>query len=147
MEGFKHGFGRLGSSVFPLFLSAFEEEPRTAAGSRRTGRRGGEEASILQGKNERPSCQRSAQSCVRDPEGPAAATATFCPQNTDWTGLLAKKVKPPFIPTIQGPNDVSNFDDEFTSEAPILTPPREPRALTSDEQNMFFDFDYVADWC
>ncbi|TNM97892.1 hypothetical protein fugu_014138 [Takifugu bimaculatus] len=68
-------------------------------------------------------------------------------RNMDWNGLLAKKVKPPFIPTIQGPNDVSNFDDEFTSEAPILTPPREPRALSSDEQNMFFDFDYIADWC
>jgi len=68
-------------------------------------------------------------------------------QNMDWTGLLAKKVKPPFVPTIQGANDVSNFDDEFTSEAPILTPPREPRALNSDEQTMFSDFDYIADWC
>lgn len=65
----------------------------------------------------------------------------------DWNGLLAKKVKPPFVPTIQGANDVSNFDDEFTSEAPILTPPREPRPLNSDEQHMFSDFDYIADWC
>uniref|UniRef100_A0A8C9ZLF7 protein kinase C n=1 Tax=Sander lucioperca TaxID=283035 RepID=A0A8C9ZLF7_SANLU len=68
-------------------------------------------------------------------------------RSMDWNGLLAKKVKPPFVPTIQGANDVSNFDDEFTSEAPILTPPREPRALNSDEQNMFSDFDYIADWC
>uniref|UniRef100_A0A3Q3ISQ8 protein kinase C n=1 Tax=Monopterus albus TaxID=43700 RepID=A0A3Q3ISQ8_MONAL len=68
-------------------------------------------------------------------------------RNMDWNGLLAKKVKPPFVPTIQGANDVSNFDDEFTSEAPILTPPREPRALSSEEQNMFSDFDYIADWC
>lgn len=68
-------------------------------------------------------------------------------QNVDWNGLLAKKVKPPFVPTIQGANDVSNFDDEFTSEAPILTPPREPRVLSSEEQNMFSDFDYIADWC
>uniref|UniRef100_A0A8C4EC39 protein kinase C n=1 Tax=Dicentrarchus labrax TaxID=13489 RepID=A0A8C4EC39_DICLA len=68
-------------------------------------------------------------------------------RNMDWNGLLAKKVKPPFVPIIQGTNDVSNFDDEFTSEAPILTPPREPRALNSDEQNMFSDFDYIADWC
>uniref|UniRef100_A0A3Q0SWH8 protein kinase C n=1 Tax=Amphilophus citrinellus TaxID=61819 RepID=A0A3Q0SWH8_AMPCI len=65
----------------------------------------------------------------------------------DWTALLAKKVKPPFVPTIQGNNDVSNFDDEFTSEAPILTPPREPRVLCSEEQNLFSDFDYIADWC
>lgn len=68
-------------------------------------------------------------------------------KNMDWNGLLAKKVKPPFVPIIQGVNDVSNFDDEFTSEAPILTPPREPRALSSEEQNMFSDFDYIADWC
>uniref|UniRef100_A0A3Q3VXJ3 protein kinase C n=1 Tax=Mola mola TaxID=94237 RepID=A0A3Q3VXJ3_MOLML len=68
-------------------------------------------------------------------------------RNMDWNGLLAKKVKPPFVPTIQGTNDVSNFDDEFTSEAPILTPPREPRVLNSEEQNMFSDFDYIADWC
>uniref|UniRef100_A0A8D3DAK5 protein kinase C n=1 Tax=Scophthalmus maximus TaxID=52904 RepID=A0A8D3DAK5_SCOMX len=68
-------------------------------------------------------------------------------RNMDWNGLLAKKVKPPFVPIIQGVNDVSNFDDEFTSEAPILTPPREPRALSSEEQNMFSDFDYIADWC
>ncbi|CAB1317772.1 unnamed protein product, partial [Coregonus sp. 'balchen'] len=42
-------------------------------------------------------------------------------------------------------NDVSNFDNEFTSEAPILTPPREPRALSRNEQDMFSDFDYIAD--
>ncbi|XP_036409833.1 serine/threonine-protein kinase N2-like isoform X2 [Megalops cyprinoides] len=68
-------------------------------------------------------------------------------RNVDWTALLAKKVKPPFVPTVQGREDVSNFDDEFTSEAPVLTPPREPRVLTGDEQEMFRDFDYIADWC
>ncbi|KAF4793077.1 hypothetical protein TURU_114662 [Turdus rufiventris] len=65
----------------------------------------------------------------------------------DWHALLAKKVRPPFVPTIRGREDVSNFDDEFTSEAPILTPPREPRILSEEEQEMFRDFDYIADWC
>lgn len=65
----------------------------------------------------------------------------------DWDGLLAKKVRPEFIPTIKGREDVSNFDDEFTSEVPILTPPREPRVLTAEDQQMFADFDYIADWC
>ncbi|XP_029473383.1 serine/threonine-protein kinase N2 [Rhinatrema bivittatum] len=64
-----------------------------------------------------------------------------------WDALLAKKVKPPFVPTIRGREDVSNFDDEFTSEAPLLTPPREPRLLSEDEQETFSDFDYIADWC
>ncbi|XP_067218490.1 serine/threonine-protein kinase N2 isoform X1 [Chanodichthys erythropterus] len=68
-------------------------------------------------------------------------------RNIDWDGLLAKKVKPPFVPTIQSSSDVSNFDDEFTSEAPVLTPPREPRHLNQDEQDLFVDFDYIADWC
>ncbi|XP_006831133.1 PREDICTED: serine/threonine-protein kinase N2 [Chrysochloris asiatica] len=65
----------------------------------------------------------------------------------DWNSLMDKKVKPPFVPTIKGREDVSNFDDEFTSEAPILTPPREPRILSEEEQEMFRDFDYIADWC
>uniref|UniRef100_A0A673M0B8 protein kinase C n=1 Tax=Sinocyclocheilus rhinocerous TaxID=307959 RepID=A0A673M0B8_9TELE len=68
-------------------------------------------------------------------------------RNMDWAALLAKKIRPPFVPTIKGCEDVSNFDDEFTSEAPILTPPREPRVLTVSEQEMFADFDYIADWC
>ncbi|XP_059544905.1 serine/threonine-protein kinase N2 isoform X3 [Myotis daubentonii] len=65
----------------------------------------------------------------------------------EWSALMDKKVKPPFVPTIRGREDVSNFDDEFTSEAPILTPPREPRILSEEEQEMFRDFDYIADWC
>ncbi|XP_030672226.1 serine/threonine-protein kinase N2-like isoform X1 [Nomascus leucogenys] len=64
-----------------------------------------------------------------------------------WRALMDKKVKPPFIPTIKGREDVSNFSDEFTSKAPILTPPQEPRILSEEEQEMFRDFDYTADWC
>ncbi|KAG2470908.1 PKN1 kinase, partial [Polypterus senegalus] len=65
----------------------------------------------------------------------------------DWEGLLTKKMKPPFIPAIKSRDDVSNFDEEFTSEMPLLTPPREPRTLTKKEQNSFKDFDYVSDLC
>uniref|UniRef100_A0A4W3HIX3 protein kinase C n=1 Tax=Callorhinchus milii TaxID=7868 RepID=A0A4W3HIX3_CALMI len=68
-------------------------------------------------------------------------------RHIEWNSLLSKKVKPPFQPIIQGREDVSNFDEEFTSEAPILTPPREPRILIEEEQDMFKDFDYIADWC
>uniref|UniRef100_A0A1A7X0N0 protein kinase C n=1 Tax=Iconisemion striatum TaxID=60296 RepID=A0A1A7X0N0_9TELE len=65
----------------------------------------------------------------------------------DWEALLQRKVSPPFIPTIQGQEDVSNFDMEFTAEAPTLTPPRERRALSRKEQDYFKDFDYVSDLC
>ena len=42
--------------------------------------------------------------------------------------------------------DVSNFDDEFTLEKAILTPPKDHRLLTDQEQMKFEDFDYVATW-
>lgn len=43
--------------------------------------------------------------------------------------------------------DVSNFDEEFTSEKPHLTPPKEPRHMSVEEQDYFKDFTYTADWC
>ena len=33
--------------------------------------------------------------------------------------------------------DVSNFDEEFTSEKAVLTPPKESRTLTEEEQQLF----------
>jgi len=68
-------------------------------------------------------------------------------RNVFWEDLLMRKIKPPFIPTVNGSEDVSNFDEEFTSEKPLLTPPKESRALTEDEQLLFQDFTYMADWC
>uniref|UniRef100_H3C9L4 protein kinase C n=1 Tax=Tetraodon nigroviridis TaxID=99883 RepID=H3C9L4_TETNG len=65
----------------------------------------------------------------------------------DWEALLQRKVPPPFLPSITGKEDVSNFDEEFTTEAPTLTPPREPRMLTRKDQESFRDFDYVSDLC
>ncbi|CAB1323785.1 unnamed protein product [Coregonus sp. 'balchen'] len=84
---------------------------------------------------------------VRYPRFLSTEAISIMRRSVDWDGLLAKKVRPEFIPTIKGREDVSNFDDEFTSEAPILTPPREPRVLTAEDQEMFGDFDYIADWC
>jgi serum/glucocorticoid-regulated kinase 2 len=37
----------------------------------------------------------------------------------DWALLLAKKVQPPFKPSVLSPVDVSNFDTVFTAEAPL----------------------------
>ncbi|XP_018576928.1 serine/threonine-protein kinase N isoform X2 [Anoplophora glabripennis] len=64
-----------------------------------------------------------------------------------WDELLHRRIPPPFVPTIHSMEDVSNFDEEFTSEKPQLTPPKEPRQLTSQDQNLFRDFTYIADWC
>lgn len=68
-------------------------------------------------------------------------------RSIQWDELLLRNVKPPFVPTIRHLEDVSNFDEEFTSEKPQLTPPKEPRVLTDEEQNYFTDFTYIADWC
>ncbi|XP_041667587.1 serine/threonine-protein kinase N2 [Cheilinus undulatus] len=63
-------------------------------------------------------------------------------QAMDWNALLAKKVKPPFLPVIRAPKDVSNFDEEFTRLKPVLTLPRTACVLTAEQQEIFADFDF-----
>nr|XP_025966583.1 serine/threonine-protein kinase N3 isoform X2 [Dromaius novaehollandiae] len=62
----------------------------------------------------------------------------------DWDALFARKLKPPFVPTLRALTDISNFDEEFTSQKPILTPPEEVALLTRKEQAIFKDFDFVS---
>ncbi|RMB93445.1 hypothetical protein DUI87_30141 [Hirundo rustica rustica] len=62
----------------------------------------------------------------------------------DWDALFARRLKPPFVPTLRDPTDISNFDEEFTSQKPILTPPEEVSLLTRKEQTVFKDFDFVS---
>lgn len=68
-------------------------------------------------------------------------------RNISWEDLLAKKLKPPFVPTVKSLEDVSNFDEEFTSERAVLTAPKDPRPLTAEEQYHFRDFTYLGGWC
>lgn len=58
--------------------------------------------------------------------------------------MLDKRVPPPFCPSISGPLDTSNFEEEFTREKPALTPINS--ALNRVEQQEFQAFSYVADW-
>uniref|UniRef100_A0A8C3EPF2 protein kinase C n=1 Tax=Corvus moneduloides TaxID=1196302 RepID=A0A8C3EPF2_CORMO len=62
----------------------------------------------------------------------------------DWDALFARRLKPPYVPTLRDPTDISNFDEEFTSQKPILTPPEEVSLLTRKEQTVFKDFDFVS---
>ncbi|CEP16111.1 hypothetical protein [Parasitella parasitica] len=62
----------------------------------------------------------------------------------NWEDMLAKQVQPPFLPTVNGRADTSNFDEEFTREIPILTPVN--AMLTASEQQEFSNFSYVANW-
>lgn len=43
-------------------------------------------------------------------------------RNINWDEFREKKVPPPFLPQISNPTDTSNFDSEFTSVTPVLTP-------------------------
>ncbi|KAL8971913.1 MAG: hypothetical protein Q9183_000821 [Haloplaca sp. 2 TL-2023] len=43
-------------------------------------------------------------------------------RNINWDEYRDKKVPPPFMPQISNPTDTSNFDSEFTSVTPVLTP-------------------------
>ncbi|NXR11661.1 PKN2 kinase, partial [Semnornis frantzii] len=61
-----------------------------------------------------------------------------------WDALLARALKPPFVPTLRDPTDISNFDEEFTSQQPLLTPLEQAALLTRREQAAFKDFDFVS---
>ncbi|KAI8877450.1 hypothetical protein K501DRAFT_230241 [Backusella circina FSU 941] len=65
-------------------------------------------------------------------------------RGVNWEDMLAKRVPPPYYPTISGRLDTSNFDEEFTNETPALTPIQSN--LTRVEQQEFVDFSYIAPW-
>ncbi|KAI8364758.1 uncharacterized protein BYT42DRAFT_590338 [Radiomyces spectabilis] len=65
-------------------------------------------------------------------------------RGVNWEDMLAKRVPPPFYPTITDRLDTSNFDEEFTRERPALTPI--DSNLNRVEQTEFQAFSYVAEW-
>lgn len=62
----------------------------------------------------------------------------------NFTNLLERKIPPPFVPTVSNPEDVSNFDEEFTREQAILTPAKDRPALNDSDQCFFAHFDYCS---
>ncbi|XP_066549750.1 serine/threonine-protein kinase N2-like [Amia ocellicauda] len=61
-------------------------------------------------------------------------------RSVDWPGLEAQRVTPPFVPTVREHKDVG---DDLTSEAPVLS--LGSRVLSPEEQDLFQEFDFVAD--
>jgi hypothetical protein len=49
-------------------------------------------------------------------------------RNIVWDDIYHKRVQPPFLPTIKNATDTSNFDSEFTSVTPVLTPVQSGRS-------------------
>lgn len=68
----------------------------------------------------------------------------LCCQGMDWEALLAKKIKPPFLPVITAPRDVGNFDQEFTGLQPVLSLPAGGAVLSAQQQEVFADFDFSS---
>jgi novel protein kinase C epsilon type len=60
----------------------------------------------------------------------------------DWDKLERREIKAPFVPKIKAKNDTSNFDQDFTSERPQLTP-TDKRAIDTIDQNVFANFTFV----
>ncbi|XP_054895488.1 serine/threonine-protein kinase N2-like [Poeciliopsis prolifica] len=65
-------------------------------------------------------------------------------ETIDWEALMARKLTPPFVPSIKEPTDVSNFDSDFTRLQPVLSPPSKPFSLSAEQQEAFADFDFCA---
>ncbi|KFY83712.1 hypothetical protein V500_09980 [Pseudogymnoascus sp. VKM F-4518 (FW-2643)] len=65
-------------------------------------------------------------------------------QKINWDDVYNKRIQPPFLPTITSATDTSNFDSEFTSVTPVLTPVQS--VLTQEMQEEFRGFSYSADF-
>ncbi|KAL0231580.1 hypothetical protein GEMRC1_010984 [Eukaryota sp. GEM-RC1] len=61
-------------------------------------------------------------------------------EGVDWEGLLQRKVKMPFVPSIKGDDDVSNFDTVFTQEPAVETPHDENQYTSAHDQFSGFTF-------
>jgi serine/threonine protein kinase len=82
-------------------------------------------------------------------------------RNINWDDVYHKRIQPPFQPQITSATDTSNFDSEFTSVTPVLTPVqsgesplrviRRPKltkstVLSQAMQEEFRGFSYSADF-
>lgn len=65
-------------------------------------------------------------------------------KSIDWNKLLAKKIQPPFKPSVESVLDVANFDSEFTSEPAEDSVVADSR-LSETVQNQFKGFTFVPE--
>ncbi|OBA23385.1 hypothetical protein METBIDRAFT_37147 [Metschnikowia bicuspidata var. bicuspidata NRRL YB-4993] len=63
--------------------------------------------------------------------------------DVNFDDVLNLRIQPPFLPEVTSEHDYSNFDQEFTSETPRLTPVE--TVLTSEMQEQFRGFSHIAD--
>lgn len=63
----------------------------------------------------------------------------------NWEDIYNKRVKPPYKPVVKSDTDVSNFDEDFTSEPVQLTPPEGALAEIPEEEEAFNQFSYIPE--
>lgn len=61
----------------------------------------------------------------------------------DWVKLDKRQVEPPFKPASKAGNITANFDSDFTSEVPGLTP-TDPTRIKGIPQEEFDGFTFMA---
>ncbi|CAI9740941.1 calcium-independent protein kinase C-like [Octopus vulgaris] len=66
----------------------------------------------------------------------------FFHDKIDWDALEQRKVKPPFKPKIKSRTDANNFDKDFTTEEPTLTP-IESQTVSAINQEEFHGFSFI----
>lgn len=60
----------------------------------------------------------------------------------EWDKLQNREIPPPFQPKIRNPEDVSNFDLEFTQERARFSSASSTRPVTEADQRLFNNFDF-----
>uniref|UniRef100_A0A915M9N8 protein kinase C n=1 Tax=Meloidogyne javanica TaxID=6303 RepID=A0A915M9N8_MELJA len=60
----------------------------------------------------------------------------------EWEKLLSKQIRPKFVPSIAHPEDVSNFDEEFTNEHARFSSAKSKREITDADNELFREFDF-----
>ena len=63
--------------------------------------------------------------------------------DVNFDDVLHCRIPAPYIPEVQSEHDYSNFDQEFTSETPRLTPVE--TVLTSEMQEQFRGFSHISE--
>lgn len=64
-------------------------------------------------------------------------------KGVDWNKVQTRQTNPPFKPNIKSPSDAGNFDEDFTSEKPHLTPIADKTLLASIDPESFMNFSYT----
>ncbi|KAI8896809.1 kinase-like domain-containing protein [Globomyces pollinis-pini] len=65
-------------------------------------------------------------------------------KDVNWDDVYHLRIPPPYLPSVRSPTDLSNFDEEFTNEMPVLTPVHS--TLSNAHQEEFRGFTFVSEW-